>query len=283
MISRFSPKRRAVTLTELLVVLAIISLLATIAVPVYLQKSEQARVAIARQEVREIADAEQQVFALYGYFVPIHILDNVPDLPTGQTTSAPRDDFAHDNYRGQEFLIDPLGNLQNQITGGPSGSDQQRTLSTTDVALHARVRRLIENWAGPFLNAQRKQTGYGDQGGLISGGGTTQEQVTRALVLDPWGRPYRMYSPIGIVGNDGNLTTVPAPSQISLLYDLTYDNGHLTVSDQRFDRWAIVSFGRDGLSDSYNGKYTSTVSQNVLDDIFYTFGVTAGESFYRAF
>jgi len=278
MISRQFSQRRAVTLTELLVVIAIISLLATIAVPVFLQKSEQARVAVARQEVREIAAAEEQVYLLYGYFLPIHILDNVPDDPTLATT-APRDDFDNDPNLSQKFAIDPLADLNGLVSG------TQPVLDPNSPNSDPRVVRMVTGWAGPFLNAQRTQMGQSDTGGLIiCGGGATQPEVSNALIIDPWGYPYRIYSPIGVVGSNHQLSTTNPPtlSGSTLLYDFRIDDGRLTLQDQRFDRWAIVSFGRDGLSDSFAGKYSGG-NQNVLDDIFYVFGVSVGESFYRAF
>ncbi len=54
------PSRRAgLTLTELLVVVVIVSLLATIAVPVYTNQAAKARLALTLTEEKEIADAEQ--------------------------------------------------------------------------------------------------------------------------------------------------------------------------------------------------------------------------------
>lgn len=281
MISRPSTKRRAVTLTELLVVLAIISLLATIAVPVYLQKSEQARVAVARQEVRSIAEAEQQVFALYGFFVPIHILDNIPDPLPGASLSGTRDDFESDPNLSSKYVMDPLGSLPDQSSGG-----NQANLGQLSQDSNARVRRLVSAWTGPFLNAQRIQMGDKDQGAVGNVvGAASQTQVSNALIVDPWGYPYRMYSPLGVVGSAGvDLTSPPTLNQTSQLYDLNYDDGRLTNNDRRFDRWAIISFGRDGISDSAAGKYAGgTTNLSGLDDIFYTFGITVGESFYRAF
>lgn len=281
---RMQSARRAVTLTELLVVLAIISLLATIAIPVYIQKTEQARVAIARQEVKEIAMAQEQVCSIYGFYVPIHLLDNLPNLPSGQTTSAPRDDFDNDpNIPSSNVaVIDPFASLQSQI-GSPI------FLNSANLTQNIRVNRLVGSWTGPFLNAQRVGLGARDRGSAYTGtGSVSQADLSGALFLDPWGRPYRMYSPLGVIGTQSAPTSGSGPhvpNQSTGLFDLGIDNGVLTIDDQRFDRWAIVSYGRDGVTDTGKAAPGSPLptTQSIRDDIFYAFGLVPGESFYRAF
>ncbi len=278
MISRIQNSRRAVTLTELLVVLAILSLLATIAVPVFIQKTEQARIAVARQEVREIADSQEQVFALYGFYVPIHFLNNVPNLPSGQTSSGPRDDFQNDPNLSSNAVMDPLASLQGQVSN-------PILMNVSTIEQNVRVRKLYNAWAGPFLNPQRLAIGNADLGSFSNASGAaTQTEVSRALVIDPWGRPYRVYSPRGVVGS-ASVTDPPTLSTATALFDLVLDDGQLTNTDQRFDRWAIVSFGRDGVTDTGKPKAGGTfaATDQIRDDIFYVFGIVPGESFYRAF
>ncbi len=279
MSSRFGRARRAVTLTELLVVLAIISLLATIAVPVYVQKMEQARMAVARQEVRAISEAEDQVFAIYGYYVPIHMLDMLANLRSGEPGyGQPRDDF--DNYFSvfsNTRIMDPLAN--------PSVTDDANpTINSTAVTNNNRIAKLVRDWTGPFLQAQRLD--YGSKTGdrfNNQTGGLTNTEIARALVLDPWGRPYRLYSPLGIVGSADEPTDTNPFQRTSGQYLSTYDDGVLrTTADtsRRFDRWAVVSFGRDGYTDRTK---SGAGDESVRDDIFSTFGIVPGESFYRAF
>src|SRR5678816_3845545 len=82
-----------VTLTELLVVLLIIAILATIAVPVYLNRVEEARVRTAQAEVSEIAKGEDMVAATHGFYVPLQMLDDViqPETTNGSDDSIDRE------------------------------------------------------------------------------------------------------------------------------------------------------------------------------------------------
>lgn len=254
-------RRRAVTLTELLVVLAIVSLLATIAVPVYLNQIQRARIATAQMEVRTIAEAQQQVGIAHGFFVPIHILDNIPNRESGSGvggSAGNRDDFdalgaSSSNLR----LID----LYTKLT------DQQSTQLTL-ASNGQRVVNLIRGWQGPFLNPRRVwYVGTDSSTGL---GGNLQQD----LVIDPWGNPYRMYSDLGRIGSAA-LPTTANPDPL-----LTMDNGEITTSEaDRFDRFAVVSFGPDGLSG-----FTTTNPLQQGDDIFYTFSAPSlNESNYQPF
>ncbi|MEQ8821735.1 MAG: hypothetical protein RLY93_15975 [Sumerlaeia bacterium] len=251
---------RATTLTELLVVLAIISLLATLAVPVYVQKSEQARRAVARAEVREIANAEEAVIITHGFVVPMHVLDNVPNLDNGGTDV--RDDFENDSNDGTKFVIDPFIPLDDQF-----GS--QQTLSSSD----DKVERMIAFWQGPFLNPGRVFQGTSGDNNTVN---ANQEDISTDILLDPWGRPYRLYSDLGLTGDE------PAPSAISQIALTTnsrarnFDNGRLTNDDDRFDRFAVLSYGSNGIADD-------GVGGDLDDDIFYTFGTVVNETSFNLF
>lgn len=278
MTARFRKSRQAVTLTELLVVLAIISLLATIAVPVYIQKTEQARIAIARQETREIASAQDQVFLLYGYYVPIHLLDTLPNLNPGDPGyGQPRDDF--DNYFSvtvNSRAMDPLAN--------PAADEANPPFSSTGLDNYPRLANMIQNWTGPFLNAQRLDYGEKSRDRFNNASGSlTDTEIARALVLDPWGRPYRLYSPLGVVGSEDEQSDTNPFQRTSGQYRLGYDDGVMRSTadtSRRFDRWAVVSYGRDGISDRTK---TGAGNESIRDDVFYVFGFVPGESFYKAF
>ncbi len=246
---------KGVTLTELLVVLAIIGLLATIAIPVYVQRTEEARVRTTQQEVREIAKAEEMVALNHGFYVPIQVLDDIAVDLANRTTRT--DDLQ--NETDVLYLIDPFVNVQDQMAGSPP----QPTLQDRDT--NPRVHKLYYFWQGPFLNPTRIH--IGDETSAEPQR-LSEDLIRRDHPLDPWGQPYRMYSPVGIVGSSAGATNLGSFNTAS------FSNGRLTTSDDRFDRFAIVSFGRDNQSDgvSFTG-----------DDVFYYFGIVATESMFRIF
>ncbi len=255
--------RRGFTLTELLVVLAIISLLATIAVPVYINRMQQARVAIARAEAREIASSQQQVGILHGFYVPIHLLNNIPDQDnTGVNIGNDADEIDEVTNAASHLLIDVNRPLNDQET------TQLRLSDTTD----ARVGRMIQSWQGPFLNPQLSRLYFVGQSTTTGTGG----DISLDIVLDPWGNAYRLYTPVGITGSSSPPTAAVASTQISL----SDDDGDITNTERdRFDRYAIVSYGPDGVTG-----FDSSDPTDQGDDIVYTFvGVLPSESIYQGF
>lgn len=268
--------RRAVTLTELLVVLVIISLLATVAVPIYVNKVEQAKISTARLECREIAQAELQCNAIHGFFVPLQMLDNlIYDRDTHSATNPETDDLENEDQ--DLYLIRPTINLEDQ-----DGSDQLQLNDWDGSDQNLLVYNLYMKWAGPFLNPQRVAFGEEIQQNLLSD--SEENEATQFdFPLDPWGNPYRFYSPLGIIGTDALDEDIPvgAPAdKLSGSWD-TFSDGKITTDDDRFDRYAIVSFGPNLRTDAQGSgtDYNNTDG----DDIVYLFGAFYTESSFRAF
>jgi prepilin-type N-terminal cleavage/methylation domain-containing protein len=245
---------KAVTLTELLVVLAIIGLLSTIAIPVYVNRVEQAKYRVAQQEVAEIAQAQEICGASHGFYVPLQMLDDLPD-DVNVSSTARDDDLQQEN---DLYIIDLAVPIDEQLTAQKRLSDR-----TTD----PKVANLYDYWLGPFLNPQR----------VYIGDAVTNDpqQIQTTIIhldypLDPWGTPYRFYSSLGIIGTNASADTNVTPGSLG---NLSFGDGALTTSDDRFDRFAIVSYGPDRVSDS-----TTTTSP---DDLIYHFGMLFTESTYR--
>jgi type II secretory pathway pseudopilin PulG len=233
------------TLTELLVVLVIISLLSTIAVPVYVGHAERARRAVAIQETRELAHAMETVGALHGFYVPLQVLD---DLPGGTQATEVQDPQSSDAI-GDESEIS-LVEFTNTLL---ALNNNQPRISDDDI----RVNRMVNEWQGPFINFQRFYIVDSSNPDLTGNNGRFD------FPLDPWGRPYRLYSPLGHVGSGAVTPTVngriASPSNFS--------DGVVTTAGSFVDRFAVVSFGPDGEPPA-----NPTIISPNDDEIFYTFG-----------
>lgn len=245
-----------VTLTELLAVLAILGLLATLSVPVVINRAQQAKFSVAKAECEALAKGEDMCGLMHGYYVPLQMLDDIPYDP-----GAPRDPLRTDDIRNEKsgsapYVIDVSISPYTQYTAG-----NQRNLTDT---FPLRLVRLETDWSGPFTQSQRvfhSSVGYPS---------STYER--RDFPLDPWGNPYRLYSPLGITGSDAGTQGNPA-MPLSVIDSDSFSNGRLSTTDKRWDRFAVVSFGPDSVSD---GPSPSPTKQQ--DDIVYFFGALIPES-----
>ena len=252
--SEVERRARGVTLTEMLAVVAIMMILSMMAVGGFLQRVHLARVKRAHAETRIIAEAELMCAAIHGYFVPLQVLDDIANVPGA--TGGSRDDSINNEHLGI-FLIDPNIPVNTQLLF-------QRRLS--DAGAYSRVNRLLTNWQGPFL--QPKDVYIGDAQS-DDPADLDIYQIQYDYPLDPWGQPYRFYSPLGLVGTSAEAYDPDTWSQLG------FSDGHITTDENRFDRFAIVSYGPDQDSD-----WQRTLAS---DDIIYFFGFTYNETTYNKF
>ncbi|MBI1784077.1 prepilin-type N-terminal cleavage/methylation domain-containing protein [Candidatus Sumerlaeota bacterium] len=231
-----------VTLTELIVVLAIVSLLATLAVPVVITRQREAKYAIARSECETLAKGEELCGLSHGYYVPLQVLDDNPKV----AGSTPTITDSIDGELTTIQLIDVNVNPTQQLGA-------QDTLASTKLA----VLRLESDWGGPFVQPQRV---FVDPN--IPPPSQTLQRTD--YPLDPWLFPYRLYSPLGVVGSSAGTNPLGSPITVSDMQAAGFSNGNLTNLDRRFDRYAVVSYGPNGVTDGLNP--TSP------DDVVYFFG-----------
>jgi prepilin-type N-terminal cleavage/methylation domain-containing protein len=255
--------RQGFTLTELLVVLLIIGLLATLAVPVYIAKRQQAMITVAQAEVRALAEAEKQCQLIHGYFVPLQMLDDViPDSTISSTL--PVDDLSEEDQN--LYVIDPMQSLQDQMTD----QLQIRSLDT-----NMRIYKMINEWAGPFLNPQRVLFAQD----VKIDPNTDLDRYRLDVPLDPWGNPYRFYSPLGLVGTNADSTDLTEADSTSDWTD--FSDGRLTTTDgERMQgKYAIISYGPNGTTEDIQ----PTANTDDDDDIIYFFAAQYTESSFRSF
>ncbi len=227
---------RGVTLTELVVVIAIVSLLATILLPVAFNRMEQARIVVAKEEVRNIAEAMQQCAAIHGYYVPIRVLDNLHGNIDPTTT-----DDIENEIGAVTYLIHATRNVNLQIADGQLEIGESGT------------ERFINEWNGPFLNPQRV---YVDEGAAVG----SEDWWREDMPLDPWGNPYRFYSRLGYIGESRVRSQNPSD------WDGAFTGELNNVGDSIYDElqgYAIVSYGPNGEEELY---------EDPSDDIIYEFG-----------
>lgn len=237
---------RGVTLTELLVVMVIITLLSTLILLVYVNRMEQARISVATGECRELAHAQEMCALIHGYYVPLQVLDDRPAI-TGVSSV------------GDVITLEDLSNIRlvHPLIPPQFQQGNQPTLAS-DLP---RIREMRLNWQGPFTNIQRAYVGNEDPRDPNFQNSPT---VRLDFPLDPWGNPYRFYSPIGIIGTNANRTDYTNLT-------ISFSDGLITTQDDRnFERYAIVSWGRNNESD------LNTPTDR--DDIIHLFGSGGVES-----
>ena len=273
-------------MTELLVVLAIVGLLATMAVPTYLTQVERSRVVTAREEARVLAEAEDRCAMVHGFYVPLQVLNDTA-TPPERFGDEPYDDLLNTRrFLDPCYLIDAsasFATLQNQArTPGTFPQPKLQWSEEGDADHNQRVVGLYEYWAGPFANFRRAWTGKDFKPNVPQA--LDDYERARGYPLDPWGRPYRLYSPLGVVGGHSSSASETEPASPDDLDQETFSNGELTeAGGYEFDRFAIVSYGPNGAESDADLTDPIDFDDDDNDDIIYLFGRLPNESAFRAF
>lgn len=251
--------RTGVTLTELILVLAIVALLATMAVPVVMNRRLASQYAAAKAEVEALAKAEEMCGIMHGVYVPLQVLDDIPsDVDSSGTLQPPLGGDA--DHIGQETDMSVI--FTDISVDEQLGSQEQ--LDNTD----PRTQRARREWQGPFAQFQRVFVHSSTIGDL-----NNPSRAKRDFPLDPWGNPYRLYCPLGIVGSSFATTVGSNPPDEDDMNNDTFSNGVMANRDRRFDRFAVVSFGPDGISDRTDSTGGNVgLIPSIGDDVVYLFG-----------
>ena len=206
-------RQKGFSLLEILIALLILSIITTLAINRYAERTDDARRAAAQAEINQIVKAEQQCEIDTGYYVSLRALDDPPG--------------------GGTMVIEPNGVRQYRI-------DNEFTPYAFDTAGQWFYNPIdTRNWKGPYITYQNADTT-----------GTPSDLGSYGSPLDPWGRNYKLFTRYGLT----NPKLTP-PFQDETMYVGT------------FDRYAIVSYGKDGLPG--NGNPSSTPGQG--DDVIIQF------------
>jgi type II secretory pathway pseudopilin PulG len=211
---------------EVTMVATIISILALIALPIFLARLNTARISAAQDEMSQIAKAEQIAFADTGHFFRLQDLDNVNNNSSPLTNL---EDFAHIH----EYV--PSAYWNQLFT---AGSSERSTLTRT--------------WQGAYIAYQNMGTipqflldpafdptlaNFSSvQGGPIYDHGSGVDNPNDMLPVDPWGTPYIFFG-------------FETDFQSAMIYSLGRDglpgDGQPLTPENLWRRAGILGFGDD--------------------------------------
>ena len=200
------------SLLELLIAMLIMSIIGVIAVNKYTERTEEARQNAAKAECKAIADAERSVEIDTGWYVSLAALDDNPGSAAAYTDANGLVQYSIDNEL-VPYAIQTDGSWY--LTG--SGRVNSR------------------NWKGPYITFQKADTT----------GGTPSARSSYGSPIDPWGNPYKLFSPMGLLN--------PVLGETDFV--------------GAFDRMAIVSYGKNGIA----GSGTGTSRPGESDDVMFQF------------
>jgi len=250
MVIKIIQRQRGLTLTELLVVVVIIVIIALALIPAVTQRTERARVATARQEVKELAMAEDACAITTGYYLPLQLLDDI------KLSNRPVDDSLN-LENDLIYLIDPYF-VYIDASGNYIDPPSQDELPQSD-----HNHRIFINWNGPYLSFVKTVLDIADV--------DKRSFASRDFPLDPWNIPYRFFSPIGIIGSNADTTE---KNLVNIINNSGFSDGDVTQdwNDRYSGRWMIISLGKN--------QEINYPNDNDYDDIVHAFGLVVHETNY---
>lgn len=244
-------RRRAFSIVELLVAVIIITVLATMAIPIVQNRVDQARLTRAQHEMDALADAENRVEADTGYYVRLFMLNDL------NVEVADRDGVATDRPPDPNDVVDGVMDYANPggfhpltdrlfiIANSDDNSQVGRLVDTTLGA--SLLQRLVNDaeafgWTGTYINWQTDENVYNN----IAPANVASPD---GIPDDPWGNNYMLITTWGLIP-DGDPGWTAGPNGPVTSFALPIGSTSATVVnnlDEVVDRVAIVSLGPNGV------------------------------------
>ncbi len=180
-------KKRAFTAVELTMVAAIIAILSLLVIPILRKRTELARVAACRSEMKSFATAQTLAQAETGHFYRLFDLDNVAEFEPGNT------DYVRQiplyDWKGTEF-----SNMErNAIVLRWNGPYVEYNTSADEKFMYLQQLRNLAPYY--FFEQPANETGGNTTGGIFVDPATEADYALAIVPLDPWGNPYFFFGP----------------------------------------------------------------------------------------
>lgn len=253
-------RSRGFSIIELLIAIIIIGILVTVLIPVISNRTEQARVAKAQQDLSNLAEAMERVAIDSTYYVRLFALNDTLNGDGIPFNRGLNNDIA--DGLGDYTITNPF--YENVDDGLFIDVESGQLAGVETVSVFNRMLRSESvfnggggiSWQGPYINF-RVDNNYADGSDVTPDG----------IPDDPWGNNYLLFTEAGLVLEpDGTI-------EDSVAYNATVNrfvNGG-TYDCERFDRGTILSTGPNGLPG--DGTITGADGEFGLDDdLFIQFG-----------
>jgi prepilin-type N-terminal cleavage/methylation domain-containing protein len=183
MVSKKTKNQLGFTAAEIVTVIAIIAILALIAIPRYWQRTEEAKITAAKDEMQQIGKMEALAYADTGYFIFPSNLMQVPQSPYATVTVWSFDTWLNagqwSNYSTGYFLNgNPIIKQIGDIWKGPY--IQYQKFDTT-------LNLPIDSWGKPYRVYGSADTAYNTPAGVVWSSGPNY--VFESDTTAPWGPP----------------------------------------------------------------------------------------------